>query len=66
MLEDYIEIEWGRAGIAGVMWLVVMAALWVIPKSMEWEAFPIGQRIVLTVLSLPVIYIVLSWQAGRD
>ena len=61
-LEDF-EIEWGRTLITGVFWVVIIAALWVIPKSFNAPLFPLGQRIFITLAALPLIYLILTKMA---
>ncbi len=63
---EELEIEWGRVGLASVFWLVVMFGLWIVPNSTGWTPFPMGQRILMSVVSPILIYIVLTMMVNRE
>ena len=72
-MEDQIkmdlEIEWGVAGIAVVLWLVFIGFFLYLPRfagsASYFDSFGVMPTIVMFVVLLPISYYVVLWQANK-
>lgn len=54
------EIEWNVVAITMIFWIIVNGFMWKIPGG-----FGTVQKIIITVLTLPLFYAAVAFQANR-
>jgi len=58
-----MEFEPRVAVISGAFWLVILIMIW--KFQLTDAAWPLPQKIILTVCSAPIIYFAVNFQANR-
>jgi len=61
MFEDF-ELDYKVMGVAGIFWLLIVAGLWKFQVGTGWGTW---QKIMLTILTLPLCYFIVNWQLNR-
>jgi len=60
---DYFEWDMRSLGLAFAFWAFVMLMIW--KFALEGMTFPFYQKIIISVISLPLFYIVIQWRLNR-
>lgn len=46
-----------------VFYIIFMVIIWKVPT---WSNQPLGTRVLLSILSMPIIYFIIDWQVNKD
>jgi hypothetical protein len=65
MFDDF-EIEWGVLAVSLFIWVMILAAVWILPRSL-WGGvgYDLFNGITISVVALPLCYFIVRHMANK-
>lgn len=58
-----MDLDWRVVGLTGIFWALIAIGVWRI--QIGDAAWQLWQKIVITIVMLPITYLMVNWQLNR-